>query len=121
MVDVRLPNGFVNIDAVVDEEEKNPASRDAIATGRRSVAEHYYADGPKSLSWYRLTRGWSQKELARRLGSSQSYVARLGAGDIDPQVSTLQRLAAVFEVPAAELLEAAIRAASPTAAAPHSR
>jgi ribosome-binding protein aMBF1 (putative translation factor) len=106
VIDVPLPDGFVDIDALVEEEEKDSASREAIAAGRHAVADNYYADGPKRLSWYRLTRGWSQKELARRLGSSQSYVARLEAGDIDPQVSTLQRLAAVFEVPAAALLEA---------------
>lgn len=111
VVDTPLPEGFVDIDALVEEEEKDSASRDAIAAGRRAVADNYYADGPKRLIWFRLTRGWSQKELARRLGSSQSYVARLEAGDIDPQVSTLQRLAAVFEVPAAELLEAVTQGA----------
>lgn len=111
VVDTPLPEGFVDIDALVEEAEKDSASRDAIATGRRAVAHNYYADGPKRLTWFRLTRGWSQKELAKRLGSSQSYVARLEAGDIDPQVSTLQRLAAVFEVPAAELLEAVTQGA----------
>lgn len=105
VIDAPLPAGFVDIDALVEKEEADPAVREAIAAGRRSVAESYYADEPRSLSYYRLRRGWSQKELAGRLGTSQSYIARLEAGDIDPQVSTLNRLAATLDVPAAALLE----------------
>jgi transcriptional regulator with XRE-family HTH domain len=77
----------------------------------RAVADNYYSSDTRPLSWYRLMRGWSQKELAARVGTSQSYIARLEAGDIDPQVSTLQRLASVFEVPAAALLEAIVQKA----------
>jgi predicted transcriptional regulator len=40
------------------------------------------------------------------MGTSQSYIARLEAGDIDPQVSTLNRLATVYDVAPAALLEA---------------
>jgi predicted transcriptional regulator len=40
------------------------------------------------------------------MGTSQSYIARLEAGDIDPQVSTLKRLAAVFDVQPSVLLDA---------------
>jgi ribosome-binding protein aMBF1 (putative translation factor) len=101
-----LPEGFVDIDELVEEQAKDPVTRQAIAAGTRAVADNYYASDTPPLAWYRLTKGWSQKELAARLRTSQSYVARLEAGDIDPQVSTLQRLAAVFEVEAAVLLDA---------------
>lgn len=101
-----LPAGFLDIDQLVEEAEHDPAARDAIAAGRRAVADSYYAKQPRSLAWYRLKRGWSQKELATRMNTSQSYIARLEAGDIDPQVSTLARLASVFDVTAAELLDA---------------
>ena len=70
------------------------------------MADSYYASQPRLLSWYRLHKGWSQKELAGRMGTSQSYIARLEAGNVDPQVSTLQRLAAVLEVSPALLLDA---------------
>ena len=89
---VPLPEGFVDIDTLVEEAEKDPVARQAIIEGRKAVAQNYYADGPRSLAYYRLARGWSQKELAARVGTSQSYVARLELGEIDPQVSTLQRL-----------------------------
>jgi hypothetical protein len=101
-----LPPGFVEIDDLVETAEKDPVSREAIAAGRRAVAGNYYADEPRSLTWYRLNKGWSQKELASRMSTSQSYIARLEAGAIDPQVSTVARLASVLGVTAAELLEA---------------
>jgi DNA-binding Xre family transcriptional regulator len=105
-VAVPLPEGFVDIDTLVDEAEQDPGARQAIIEGRKAVARNYYADGPRSLAWYRLARGWSQKELAARVGTSQSYVARLELGEIDPQVSTLRRLAAALELQPSELLDA---------------
>lgn len=101
-----LADGFLDIDVLVAEAEQDTGTRQAIAAGRQAVAENFYAGEAKSLSWYRLKRGWSQRELATRMSTSQSYIARLEAGEIDPQVSTLQRLAAVFEVSAASLLDA---------------
>lgn len=110
-IDAPLPAGFVDIDALVEQEEADPVTGQAIAAGRQAVADNYYAADTRSLSWYRLRNGWSQKELAGRLGTSQSYIARLEAGDIDPQVSTLNRLAAVFDVAPAVLLEAVLTGA----------
>ena len=106
MVDAPLPADFVDIDTLVEQEERDPVAKQAIATGRQAVADAYYSAGPRPLSYYRLRRGWSQKELAERMCTSQSYIARLEAGDIDLQVSTLQRLATVFDVQPALLLDA---------------
>ena len=39
-------------------------------------------------------------------GTSQSYIARLEADDIDPQLSTLVRLAKVFGMQTSALVEA---------------
>lgn len=104
-VDAPLPAGFVDIDALVEQAEQDPVTKQAIAAGRVAIAENHYSSH-RPLSYYRLRNGWSQKELAARMGTSQSYIARLEAGDIDPQVSTLQRLAAVFDVQASVLLDA---------------
>jgi len=93
-----LPSGFEDIDPLVERIQTDPETQQAIAAGRRAVAEHHYAGSPRTLSYYRLQRGWSQKEFAALLGTSQSYVARLEAGSIDPQVSTVKRLAAVLGV-----------------------
>lgn len=104
-VAVPLLADFTDIDTLVESEEADPATREEIGRGRQSVAENYYSAGARTLSFYRLRAGWSQKELAARLGTSQSYVARLEGGRIDPQVSTVKRLAAVLGVPAGELLD----------------
>jgi transcriptional regulator with XRE-family HTH domain len=42
---------------------------------------------------YRTEHGWSQRELARRVGVKQPVIARLEAGETEPKVSTLARLA----------------------------
>jgi DNA-binding XRE family transcriptional regulator len=106
MVDAPLPPDFVDVDTLVEQEEKDLVVKQAIATGRKAVANAYYSAGPQPLSYHRLSHGWSQKELAERMGTSQSYIARLEAGDVDPQVSTVKRLAAVFELPASVMLDA---------------
>ena len=101
-----LPEGFIGIEDLVAQEQRDPAVGKAIAAGNRILADEFYAGSPRRLAFYRLRNGWSQKELAGRVGTSQSYIARLEAGEIDPQVSTLNRLAAALEVSAAEILEA---------------
>jgi transcriptional regulator with XRE-family HTH domain len=45
----------------------------------------------------RLARGLSQTEVAARMGTSQSAVARLERGDADVRLSTLQRYAAALD------------------------
>ncbi len=40
----------------------------------------------------REARGMSQAELARRMGTIQSGIARLEAGGVDPKLDTLERL-----------------------------
>lgn len=97
-VEAPLPANFVDIDTLVEQAETDPIAKVAIADGRKAIAENYYGAEPRSLAFFRLQKGWSQKELAMRVGTSQSYIARVEAGDVDPQVSTLRRLAVALEV-----------------------
>ena len=46
----------------------------------------------------RTERGLSQQELAKRMGLSQSVVARLEAGGVEPRLSTLDRVASALDV-----------------------
>lgn len=46
------------------------------------------------LGWARRRRGFTQRELARRAGVSQSEVARIETGALTPRVDTLERLLA---------------------------
>ncbi len=45
----------------------------------------------------RLALGLTQTEVAARMGTSQSAVARLESGDADVRISTLERYAAALE------------------------
>jgi transcriptional regulator with XRE-family HTH domain len=40
----------------------------------------------------RMLRGWTQKELARRVGTKQSSIARLESGKTQPRISFLRRI-----------------------------
>ena len=63
------------------------ALRRMSAERRRLVAD---------LTAQRRTAGLSQTEVAARMGTSQSAVARLETGDADVRVSTLERYAAAI-------------------------
>jgi transcriptional regulator with XRE-family HTH domain len=58
-----------------------------------------------TLKKTRIARGLSRYALAKRVGISQSYVAKLEAGRSDPTVGMLQRLAKALGVPVTALLE----------------
>jgi predicted transcriptional regulator len=59
-----------------------------MAERRRSLAADLVAA--------RLDVGLSQTEVAARMGTSQSAVARLESGDADVRLSTLERYAAAL-------------------------
>ncbi len=48
------------------------------------------------LAEKRKAVGISQRELARRAGTSQPAIARLERGEVDPKLSTLERFAAAI-------------------------
>jgi predicted transcriptional regulator len=60
-----------------------------MATRRRNLTE--------ALVARRIELGLSQTEVAARMGTSQSAVARLEAGDTDIRLSTLDRYASALE------------------------
>jgi DNA-binding XRE family transcriptional regulator len=61
---------------------------------RRMSAERHRLVG--ELAEQRRSAGLSQTEVAARMGTSQSAVARLEAGDADVRASTLERYAAAI-------------------------
>lgn len=97
--------GAMDIDDLVAEFEAVPKGAKALAKGRQWVAESFYA-GRATLAQLRLQRGWSQAELARRAETSQSYIGRLETGNIDPQLSTVRKIAQALGVPVSALVEA---------------
>ena len=61
---------------------------------RRMAAERRLLVG--ELAGLRRSAGLSQTEVAARMGTSQSAVARLESGDADVRASTLERYAAAI-------------------------
>ena len=61
---------------------------------RRMAAERRLLVG--ELAGLRRSAGLSQTEVAARMGTSQSAVARLESGDVDVRASTLERYAAAI-------------------------
>jgi predicted transcriptional regulator len=59
---------------------------EGMAARRRAVIEE--------LAESRRASGLSQTEIAARMGTSQSAVARLESGELDARMSTLERYAA---------------------------
>lgn len=100
-----LPPGAVDIDDLIAEFEATAKGAKAVTKGRQWVAKTFYGDGV-SLAALRLQHGWSQAELARKVGTSQSYIGRLETGSIDPQLSTVRKIAMALGVPASALVEA---------------
>jgi transcriptional regulator with XRE-family HTH domain len=74
----------------MDELPVLPGFRDMAL---RRMAEQR-ADLVRELAAQRLAAGLSQTEVAARMGTSQSAVARLESGATDARASTLERYAA---------------------------
>ncbi len=103
----------VDIDDLVAEfQSKSTANAKEMSKGRQWVAETFYKDRP-NLAQLRLKKGWSQLELAKQASTSQSYVARLERGKIDPQFSTVRKIAEALEVPIEVLAQALLLEAKP--------
>jgi HTH-type transcriptional regulator/antitoxin HipB len=69
------------------ERLSHPEARQAYDGARRAF---YLGEEVRRL---RSERGLSQRELAERMGVSQSVVARLEAGGVEPRLTTLDRVA----------------------------
>ena len=57
------------------------------------------------LKQLRKQRGLTQAQLAKKMGLSHGYLARLEIGMHDPPLSTLSKLAKALKVTVAELVE----------------
>lgn len=57
------------------------------------------------LAWLRIRKGYSQGELAQLLGTHQGVVSNWERGTKTPRVSNLRKLAKVFDMTIAELLD----------------
>ncbi len=77
---------------VAEREAREPAFREA----RQALRPHY--EFRRALIAARLRSGLSQAQLAERLGTTQSAIARLETGQSTPKIETLCKLARVLDI-----------------------
>ncbi|NYT81419.1 helix-turn-helix transcriptional regulator [Alcaligenaceae bacterium] len=75
---------------------RDPVKRAALLRARKRIAAELGPDTAYSLAKLRLSVGMSQSELAERLNTHQPAIARLEKGEVDPQLSTITKLAQAF-------------------------
>lgn len=79
-------------DEVKGERADSPARRRGYERAGRTIRL------AMEIHELREKRGLSQRELAERLGTTQSAVARLEAGNVSPSLPTLDRVAKALGV-----------------------
>lgn len=84
------PAGYIVFDMGSDQE---PARDLPVLPGFREMARHRQ-EVLADLVVRRQAVGLTQADVATRMGTSQSAVARLEAGGVDARLSTLERYAA---------------------------
>lgn len=79
-------------EVIAEREATNPAFPEMVeaAYERRELL--------RALAAHREDLGLSQTEVAARMGTSQSAVARLEQGEADARMSTVERLAAALDL-----------------------
>ncbi len=65
-----------------------------------------FLPSPEEIRRMRLRIGLTQKELAERAGVSQSLIARIENGSVDPRLSTLRRILKALEEAAKDKVKA---------------
>lgn len=57
------------------------------------------------LREFRLKRGWSQEDLANKLGTSKQVISRYELGQRNPKIATMQEWAKKLDIPEERLLK----------------
>jgi DNA-binding XRE family transcriptional regulator len=95
--DVPLPDGFEDIDTAVASLEREPARRAGLENARRRIAEKF-PEKLSGLAALRMRHGWSQKQLAEAIGTSQPHIARIENGRDNVLLATANQLARALQV-----------------------
>lgn len=95
------------------EEIISERAKDNPAFGEMVDAAYERRQLLRALAAHREALGLSQTEVAARMGTSQSAVARLEQGEADARLSTVERLAAALDVRVTWTLAAASPKKSP--------
>jgi len=58
----------------------------------------------KRISLYRKQLGWTQGELAKKCGTTQSHLSKIEREEINPSSKTIMKIASLFNVSIDELM-----------------
>src|SRR5258708_3775365 len=72
-------------------------SRDVMITRAQPRRRTFNEDIARAIAQARTSAGVTQIELAKRMGTTQTAIARLESGRVAPNTSTLQRFADAIE------------------------
>lgn len=87
-----------SLDSVVRRWERDPERSAELAQARKHLGRSLYADKGGTLTSLRLASGLSQAQLAARMQTSQSYIARIERGQNDPTTDVVERIAVALGV-----------------------
>jgi DNA-binding XRE family transcriptional regulator len=91
---VQQENSSKDIDCFIEELlTKDKSLEHDLSEGRKWAAEVLYAEHPESLKTLRLKMGYSQVQLAEKIGMKQPNICEFEAGKRKPNIDTLVRLA----------------------------
>lgn len=96
--------GGIPIASLVDELERDPETAARLARARTKLAAAL--DSTETVRNLRMKAGLSQAKLAELARTTQTYVARLEAGSLDPGTDMLARLASALSVSPVALFNA---------------
>ena len=85
---------------VVAALQANGAVAAKLPEARRNVGRAIYGDDAQTLAAMRLGAGLSQAQLAERVSTSQSLIARIERGQNDPGTDMIDRIATALGVDA---------------------
>lgn len=101
----------ITVDERIALLERDERRARKLAQARQRLADRGpFADG--TLRQLRMSKGYSQEQLAKAMKTSQAHIAKLEAGPADVQLSTLKKLASALQVPLMEVVsvfEAAVK------------
>ncbi|BBI99196.1 hypothetical protein FGKAn22_08890 [Ferrigenium kumadai] len=98
-------NKSKDIDDLIGELlAQNEALDSDLQSARKVVADVLYEDQPDSLKVLRLRAGYSQAQLAEKVGMKQPNICEFEAGKRKPSADTLKRLSDVLGITADVIL-----------------
>lgn len=106
VVHAPVPEGAVELDTLVDRWEQDPRKREALARARQALGEVAYAKKPHSLAGIRMSKGLSQSQLAKLVGTTQPHLSRIEHGGEKIYLDTAKRLAVALGISLDELAAA---------------